>query len=372
MIVGEQQVAASSFPEDESLPPTGSAAPAIPGAGSGLSRERAERCPNSRVRGRVFRQGSPGTESLMPCPVLFSPEQNGGIPVKHGIIISCIFFLLLVQGVSALSVTVTPDRIQRGDEVTVAVQGLPDNSTFSLGIEGTFPVSPGADFSFDTRDLRLPFSLHDGSISATLQHTTENRLLVRKGDSRVELVGLSTNGVFTTRQTGSFPAGTYDVITIGGTAAPDASSVIASLTLQGRKTGPSDSEILFVADGITDGLVTIRVLVDGSVALTRTIPLGSSATPSPTATSVISSGGSGGGGPGTTAAVATTVTATATIAPGETVVEPTPSAEGSPVETLTPGDTTPAPTTPARTGSAPLLTVLLAAVALLLVASRRS
>ena len=296
--------------------------------------------------------------------------------MKHGIFISCIVFLLLVQGASALSVTVTPERIQRGDEVTIAVQGLPDNSTFTLEIEGTFPVSPGADFSFDTRDLRLPFSLHEGSISATLQHTTENRLLVKKGDSRVELVGLSTNGVFTTRQTGSFPAGTYDVITVGGIAAPDTSSVITSLTLQGRKTGPEDSEILFVADGITDGLVRIRVLVDGTVALTRTIPLGSSATPSPTATSVISSGGSGGGGPVATAAVTTSVTTTATITPGETGVEPTASAEGSsqesPVETPTPGVTTPPPTTPTRTGSSPLLTVFLAAGALLLLASRRS
>ena len=52
--------------------------------------------------------------------------------MKHGIFISCIVFLLLVQGVSALSVTVTPERIQRGDEVTIAVQGLPDNSTFTL------------------------------------------------------------------------------------------------------------------------------------------------------------------------------------------------------------------------------------------------
>lgn len=299
--------------------------------------------------------------------------------MRHEIFITCIICLLLVQGASALSVTVTPERIQRGDEVTIAVQGLTDNSTFTLEIEGTFPVSPGADFSFDTRDLRLPFSLHEGSISATLQHTTENRLLVKKGDSRVELVGLSTNGVFTTRQTGSFPAGTYDVITVGGTAAPDASSVIATLTLQGRKTGPEDSEVLFVADGITDGLVTIRVLVDGTVALSRTIPLGTSATPTPTATSVISSGGGGGGGGGgvaIAAPVATTVTATATITPGVTVVEPTASAEGSPqespAETPTPGDTTPPATTPTRTGSSPLLTVFLAAGALLLLASRRS
>jgi len=295
--------------------------------------------------------------------------------VKHGIFISCIVFLLLVQGASALSVTVTPERIQRGDEVTIAVQGLPDNSTFTLEIEGTFPVSPGADFSFDTRDLRLPFSLHEGSISATLQHTTENRLLVKKGDSRVELVGLSTNGVFTTRQTGSFPAGTYDVITVGGIAAPDASSVIAALTLQGRKTGPEDSEILFVADGITDGLVTIRVLVDGTVALSRTIPLGTSATPSPT-TIRPSSGGSSGGSVAIVAPVATTVTATATITPGVTLMEPTPPAEGTPLvsvaETGTPGVTTPPATTPTRTGSSPLLTVFLAAGALLLLASRRS
>jgi len=46
--------------------------------------------------------------------------------------------LLLIEGVSALAVTVTPDQIEKGDQVTISIDDLPNNSTFSLQIEGTF------------------------------------------------------------------------------------------------------------------------------------------------------------------------------------------------------------------------------------------
>lgn len=235
--------------------------------------------------------------------------------------------LLLIEGVSALAVTVTPDQIEKGDQVTISIDDLPNNSTFSLQIEGTFSAIPGGAFSFETRNLVLPFSLNGGSLSATLRNTATNQLVVRRGDTEVKKVGLSKDGVFTTTDSGSIPAGTYDSISLGGTAAQDATTIIASLTLQGKKAGPVDSEITFLVDGVTDGRVVITITVDGGAAITRTILVGKPVTVTPTHTS--SGGGGGGGGGGgsytsyTTATTAlTTVPTTVPTSPPTTILTP--------------------------------------------------
>lgn len=255
----------------------------------------------------------------------------------------CIIFaiLLLIQGVSALAVTVTPDRIEKGDQVTISIGDLPNNSTFSLQIEGTFSAIPGGAFSFETRNLVLPFSLNDGSLSATLRNTATNQLIVRRGDTEVKKVGLSKDGIFTTTDSGSIPAGTYDSISLGGTAAQDAPNIIASLTLQGKKAGPVDSDITFLVDGVTDGRVVITITVDGGAAITRTIMVGKPVTVTPTYTSSGGSGGGGsgsGGGGGSTSitAATTTLTTLATTAPTHTpTTTPTDEMTAAPTPTET-------------------------------------
>lgn len=218
--------------------------------------------------------------------------------------------LLLIEGVSALAVTVTPDQIEKGDQVTISINDLPNNSTFSLQIEGTFSAIPGGAFSFETRNLVLPFSLNEGSLSATLRNTATNQLVVRRGDTEVKKVGLSKDGVFTTTDSGSIPAGTYDSISLGGTAAQDATTIIASLTLQGKKAGPVESEITFLVEGVTDGRVVITITVDGGAAITRTILVGKPVTVTPTHTSSGGGGGGGGGGSYTSYTAATTALTT--------------------------------------------------------------
>lgn len=253
-------------------------------------------------------------------------------------------FLFLIQGVSALSVTVAPDQIEKGDQVTILITALPDNSTFSLQIEGTFAATPGGSFSFETRNLVLPFALNDGSLSATLRNTATNQLIVRRGDTEVKKVGVSKDGVFSTTDSGSIPAGTYDSISLGGTAAPGATAIIASMTLQGKKSGPDDSAITFLVDGVTDGRVAITIGVDGGTALTRTLIIGNPVTVTPTHTSSSGGGGGGGGGssgyvsatsatptlttmattiPVTSPTSATTTEITSVALPVETIAEPT-------------------------------------------------
>jgi len=251
-----------------------------------------------------------------------------------------ILVAIVVQGVHALSVTVAPEHIERGDQVTISIVDLPDNRTFSMHIEGTFAATPGGTFSFETRNLALPFSLDDGSLSATLRNTDTNVLIVRKGDTEVKKMGLSQNGIFTTTDSGSIPAGTYETISLGGTAAPDATRIIASMTIQGRKSGPADSEITFIVDGVADGEVAVTVSVDGGIALSRTIQVGSPLTATPTQTYYSSGGGSGATQVYATSAHTTVTTSPTVSQPSPATSAPTTPETAIPTTAMTPAEVT--------------------------------
>src|SRR5690606_12775316 len=132
--------------------------------------------------------------------------------------------LVIVQGVSPASVSISPDQVMQGDQVTITIGDLSDACAFSIRIDGTFAAAQGNPFSFGVRDFLLPFTLNDGSISATLWNTETNMMTIRKGDTEVRRVGLSQDGVFSTATTGTIPGGTYDLISLGGEAAPGATN----------------------------------------------------------------------------------------------------------------------------------------------------
>jgi len=177
-----------------------------------------------------------------------------GLSIVAGVILA----VLLVPGIWALSISVDPDHIQAGDQVTIVVEGLEDNATFSLQLQGKFGVPSGGEFSFENRNLVVPFTLNDGTFTATMQNTDQNVLSIRKGDTEVKKVGVSTNGMFQVSESGDIPAGTYDEILLGGTGAAGANQVTATVHLQGTKQGPQDGEITFIVDGITDGTVEVK------------------------------------------------------------------------------------------------------------------
>ncbi|MDD1716152.1 MAG: hypothetical protein LUQ01_04055 [Methanolinea sp.] len=210
-----------------------------------------------------------------------------GLFILAGVILA----LLLIPGIWALSISVDPVRIQAGDPVTIVVEGLEDNATFSLQLQGRFAVISGGEFSFETRNLVVPFTLNDGTFTATMQNTDQNVISVTKGDTEVRKVGVSTNGMFQASESGDIPSGTYDKILLGGTGAAGANQVIATVHIQGIKQGPEEGEITFVVDGITDGTVEVAVVVDGETALSRTITIGN---PAPTRTASPGQGGGGG------------------------------------------------------------------------------
>lgn len=212
-----------------------------------------------------------------------------------------LLLLVLVQGVAALWVTVEPTQIRQGDPVNISLQGLEENSEVSLQLEGRFAVSPEGGFSYETDNLVLPFTLKNGTLSATLQNTQENTLSIRKNYTEVKRVGISTNGKYSVKQSGTIPSGMYDYIIMSGTAAPGAQEVVATINLQGTKQGPNDSNITFRTNGTTDGTVAVTISVDGFQALADTIRIGNPGvtlmyTPTPTRTSYHNLGGGGGGG----------------------------------------------------------------------------
>lgn len=239
---------------------------------------------------------------------------------------SCLAFtvlavLVLVQGVSPASVFLSPGQVMPGDQVTIVITDLPDASAFSIRIDGTFAATEGNPFSFGVREFFLPFTLNDGSVSATLWNTETNILTIRKGDTEVRRVGLSQDGVFSTSTTGTMPAGTCDLISLGGEPALGATNIVASLSIEGSKSGPDDSAITFFIDGVTEGNITITVLVDGETALSHTLSVGNPVTITPTPTT-----------PAPTPTTPTPTPTTPTPTPTTPVPTPTPAGNGIPLE----------------------------------------
>ncbi|MCQ8893775.1 MAG: hypothetical protein NQU46_03995 [Methanolinea sp.] len=299
--------------------------------------------------------------------------------------LAVIAVLFLFPGALALGISVSPDQIERGDQVTITIAGLPDNSTFSLQIEGSFAVSPGGTFSFATEDLVMPFALEEGTLSARLTNTETNILSVRRGDTEVRKVGSSTNGVFSTSDSGSIPAGTYDSVSLSGTAAPDATSIIARMVFEGKKKGPADSQMTFVVEGVTSGLVTVTVRVDGTTALSRTIVVGTSptATTVPTTSPPGGSGSSSGGGnpvsgsspvSGTTGSTPVPTPTVTLVTPTRTIREvtaaPTAGPTGVPVE-MTKQETEKATPAPTKAQLLPALAGISLALGAIAIARRR-
>ncbi|MGB4173948.1 MAG: hypothetical protein WBJ88_09440 [Candidatus Methanoculleus thermohydrogenotrophicum] len=199
-----------------------------------------------------------------------------------------ILLFLLIPAATAASVTISPTKIDAGDTVTVDVKDLPDDAVFSLAISAEFDVNPGEKFAFTARDLTLPFSLSEGEVSAYTSGTNWTGLSAKKGDSSLSMSGSANdNGVFRTTQPYDISSGTYESVVLDGRATPTARSIIAEMTMTGKKKGPGDGKISFALEGVERGTATIAVYIDGTEALSQKIAIGSS-----------SSGGGGGGGSG--------------------------------------------------------------------------
>ena len=58
---------------------------------------------------------------------------------KHAIIILCLLIGILifcVPAATAVSVAISPDQVGEGDQISISIQDLRDDSSFSLLIQG--------------------------------------------------------------------------------------------------------------------------------------------------------------------------------------------------------------------------------------------
>jgi len=177
----------------------------------------------------------------------------------------CVFIIPTVS--AAASVTVSPDTVQKGDKVTVQFNGINDGSKFSILVESRFDVTPGSDFTFETNNFYFPISLTGGDISAYTENTQRTRFAVKKGDNMVVLSNPPENGIVKISKAEDIGSGTYDYLTISGTAAADKNNVVARFQLTGKKTGPDPSTLSFNVGGIDNGRIILTVFIDDAPVL---------------------------------------------------------------------------------------------------------
>jgi hypothetical protein len=258
------------------------------------------------------------------------------------------FFLLAVAPVSSVSITESPEVLNRGGQVTITMNDLNDGAQFSLLIDGEFNALPGQRFSFQTNSFTMPVDLNSGQISATTRGTEITAFSVQKnGGATVNVINSAdSNGFFSLSQPYSITSGLYNYLKLEGKARSDVTTIMTSMNLVGTKQGPKNSQITFAIDGIDNGLVRLTILVDGQAALpTKTIRVGSGLTPVPTVTT-----------PAPTTVPTTTVVTTMVTATGTTTATQTSATTATTTETTTATTATTTETTTATTATtAPLV-----------------
>lgn len=215
-----------------------------------------------------------------------------GNPFEHlriwGVLI---LFACIGVGIgTATTVTVQPDSILPGGLFTVDVTGLPNNTPISLQVQGEFGVLPGGEFAFNLTNMTWPLKLTKSNATVTLEHTATNRIVLSEHDPEDEAAdmsyiveGASVGGVFSrdingleTTMPEIEPDEEHSAL-FSGTAAGDATSVIATVTIKLESVGEPDFQIPVYVSGIDEGVVRVAVFVNGQVVTAKTLTVGNPA-----------------------------------------------------------------------------------------------
>ena len=151
----------------------------------------------------------------------------------------------------------------------------------------------------------MPIALDNGQISATTTGAQQATFSAKKGGTTVSVTrAADAGGVFSFSQAQSIPAGTFEYIRLQGTPLPNTNTIVSTIRLNGKKTGPDTSHISFTVNGIDNGMVQLTVYVDGNQALYQTVTIGNGITTGQTTI-----------GPSSTSAVPPVAGATTTLTP---------------------------------------------------------
>jgi|GEM_PF-6963828 len=186
----------------------------------------------------------------------------------------CILLLIILTGsVSAVTITENPAFIEPGDEIAITISDLQDGRDFSMNIEGHFSAEDSDWTTFIIHDLRMPFSLEDGSMEIRTENTDITRLSIQRSELSISLANRSLNGHYSNIQKGNITAGIYDYISMSAKMLSGHSDLRIGITVSGKKKGPDNSRISFRADGIASGMIEITVLVNGAEELRKEIEI---------------------------------------------------------------------------------------------------
>lgn len=182
------------------------------------------------------------------------------------------FFIL---SVSAVTVTISPDHIEEGDQITAEISGLEDGSLLALRMESSIECGDESDFNYRADTLVFPFALNSPRVNFTASPVTEAGIEAVDGDTIKRMIQrTSTGSVSIIQNLGTIPIGTTDYIMVFGTAVEDSDIVDIALELSGSKEGPDSGSITFGLQGITDGSAIVSVFVDGTEITRQQIIIG--------------------------------------------------------------------------------------------------
>lgn len=191
-------------------------------------------------------------------------------------IILCIF----IQGVSAVSVVINPEQINEGDTITISIVDLLDESHFTLQMFSTVEVHEGSPVAFQTNLVTIPFGLKNASVHINVSPVNSAGIAETNQDSYKSITWTAESGVVSkTESLGDASPGTIDVLKVFGTPIDGTKFVDLKLELSGTKTGSDSGDITFGFEGLSEGGVSISVLVDGAEVAHQPILVGDPQSP---------------------------------------------------------------------------------------------
>jgi len=186
------------------------------------------------------------------------------------IIALCLALLPLCAG--AVSVTISPEQIDDGDTITIAIDDLQDGSTLAVQLAIDLPISE-PEFALLAREMTIPYTLTGAEIRLRAEPVTRAGLSVVEGGAEKSIIQNSQTGVVSILQRmETVSAGAIEELIISGIASGEADQLDLQLQIRGVKEGPDRAAISFALSGITTGTIDASITVDGEeVAETRII-----------------------------------------------------------------------------------------------------
>ncbi|HIH27333.1 MAG TPA: PEGA domain-containing protein [Methanoregulaceae archaeon] len=198
--------------------------------------------------------------------------------------------VLLITGVSAVTMGISPHHVNQGEMVTITVHGLQDGANVTMNWEVFLDEVPGSQFHWEILGLTFPINLDEADFRITNQNTVQNNVTLTNdvpgyGTRTLVMSGQSVNGIWSAGHENDFINGTWPIILNEGTVLPGKTSVLSLIEWHGTKManpripsqvngGPSDFVIPLSFSGVSGGTIRVSIIVDGDLVLSDMVTIG--------------------------------------------------------------------------------------------------